>query len=239
MCGFRWYDPDLGRWLSRDPIGYGGGDNLYAYCDGDPLGFADPLGLLSLGGIGRAIAWPFVKAGQAVGWVGHKVWNGVKYVFTAGMVWKRNTPTLRNAYIDPACPETGEINGRYLRLGKPINQWINFVGANGMLIGIGSITEVANGLGGASPGLIELYSSGSIEENSLIGIRDVLLRNGFTQTKAGGFGYLFRNDIGEEVRLMYSDGQWYMRVMNRYGNYLDLLGNPNTNEYTHIRVTCR
>lgn len=32
----RWYDPVTGRWLSKDPIGLGGGLNLYAFCDGNP-----------------------------------------------------------------------------------------------------------------------------------------------------------------------------------------------------------
>ncbi len=30
LCGQRWYSPALARWLSRDPAGYGGGENLYA-----------------------------------------------------------------------------------------------------------------------------------------------------------------------------------------------------------------
>ena len=29
LCGSRWYDPEIGRWVSRDPSGYGGGPNLY------------------------------------------------------------------------------------------------------------------------------------------------------------------------------------------------------------------
>src|SRR5262249_11961356 len=41
----RYYDPRLGRWLSRDPIGEGGGFNLYAYCGNDPVNRHDPLGL--------------------------------------------------------------------------------------------------------------------------------------------------------------------------------------------------
>jgi len=41
----RWYDPSLGRFLSKDPIGYAGGSNLYSYCGGDPINFSDPSGL--------------------------------------------------------------------------------------------------------------------------------------------------------------------------------------------------
>jgi RHS repeat-associated protein len=41
----RWYHPKLGRFLQTDPIGYGGGMNIYAYVKGDPLNFTDPLGL--------------------------------------------------------------------------------------------------------------------------------------------------------------------------------------------------
>ena len=41
----RWYDPNVGRFISEDPIGLRGGDNLYAYVKNSPLGFTDPLGL--------------------------------------------------------------------------------------------------------------------------------------------------------------------------------------------------
>jgi RHS repeat-associated protein len=45
LAGARWYSPNLLRWLSRDPIGYAGGDNQYAYVGGNPVGNVDPLGL--------------------------------------------------------------------------------------------------------------------------------------------------------------------------------------------------
>lgn len=41
---FRWFDADHGRWLSPDPLGYVGGQNLLAW-DGSPLDGVDPLGL--------------------------------------------------------------------------------------------------------------------------------------------------------------------------------------------------
>ena len=41
----RHYSPALGRFFARDPIGYAGGRNMYAYCAGDPIGCTDPSGL--------------------------------------------------------------------------------------------------------------------------------------------------------------------------------------------------
>ena len=49
-CENRYYDPQAGRWLSRDPIGAAGGVNVYAYCGSGPVGWADPSGLFDLGG---------------------------------------------------------------------------------------------------------------------------------------------------------------------------------------------
>ena len=45
LCTHRYYSPDLARWLTRDPMGYEGGINVYAYCEDNPVGMIDPLGL--------------------------------------------------------------------------------------------------------------------------------------------------------------------------------------------------
>jgi RHS repeat-associated protein len=50
----RYYSPQLGRFISQDPIGFRGGINSYAYVDGDPVDLIDPLGLMGFGGGGAA-----------------------------------------------------------------------------------------------------------------------------------------------------------------------------------------
>lgn len=41
----RYYDPSLGRFISEDPIGFGGGTHFYRYASNNPVLFDDPLGL--------------------------------------------------------------------------------------------------------------------------------------------------------------------------------------------------
>jgi RHS repeat-associated protein len=45
LTKYRVYDPQTGRWLSRDPIEEAGGVNLYAYVGGNPVSYVDPDGL--------------------------------------------------------------------------------------------------------------------------------------------------------------------------------------------------
>jgi RHS repeat-associated protein len=44
LLTFRYYDPNVGRFLTRDPIGYEGGINLYGYVENNVVNNFDPLG---------------------------------------------------------------------------------------------------------------------------------------------------------------------------------------------------
>jgi len=73
LAKYRAYDPNTGRWLSRDPIGENGGINLYGYVKGNPVNFIDPEGLFFQGVIpggelGGAFGGPYgAVAGAIIG----------------------------------------------------------------------------------------------------------------------------------------------------------------------------
>jgi RHS repeat-associated protein len=78
--GLRWYDPNLQRFINRDPIGERGGINLYTYVQNSPENYVDPFGL-DLGD------WydpkSYLNSGFVEGWT--KGAQGIVNAFTGGL----------------------------------------------------------------------------------------------------------------------------------------------------------
>jgi RHS repeat-associated protein len=67
--GYRYYNPEIGRWINRDPIEEEGGVNLFRFVDNDPLGLVDPDGRLAetIISIGIGIGAIYISTGCPVG----------------------------------------------------------------------------------------------------------------------------------------------------------------------------
>jgi RHS repeat-associated protein len=114
----RYYDPAIGRFISADPIGFGGGTNLYAYADNDPVNEVDPSGLISREQIANrlrnarsaflnGVNWILGTPGRVAGWVQHRY-------FTVTL--QPGTPTLggANPAAYPDLPRAGKEINRFL-----------------------------------------------------------------------------------------------------------------------------
>jgi RHS repeat-associated protein len=76
LLGHRYYDPSTGRFLTRDPIG--DGRNWYVYCDGTPVSFADPEGLMKLIVRGNDDRVPYSGIGH---WWTRPTWDPAKDIY--------------------------------------------------------------------------------------------------------------------------------------------------------------
>ena len=104
---FRYYDPEMGRYISPDPIGLEGGLGQYAYVH-DPLGWVDPRGLAGC----RGSRNPSTSAAARRGMAMHKLYEQLG--LAGQTVYNRALPSgLR--------PDAVDFANRIVRELKPDN----------------------------------------------------------------------------------------------------------------------
>jgi RHS repeat-associated protein len=121
--GFRDYDPDVGRWLAKDPIGFKGGDvDLYGYCLGDPIRFTDRWGLFSADEVvPHALTSAAIKTAEAAGLIGPVIeWVVLEPV--AAVVADMILPTEANADEDWDLYKTRELDPGIERMDQLIEE---------------------------------------------------------------------------------------------------------------------
>ena len=125
----RFYDPEVGRFISKDPIGFAGGDlNLYSYVANNPVNWIDPEGLLF--GINAGESYgedaAFYWASKSID--SNNAWYETATYTTMGLFASLWTPctsedtfyTLATAYM------VGQANGRIIIDGPKGTRKIQF-----------------------------------------------------------------------------------------------------------------
>jgi RHS repeat-associated protein len=123
----RYYDPAIGRFISEDPLGLGGGINRYAYVRNGPINLTDPQGLcprsqclnqeLMNGNAATLMLdlFGFIPGEKVMG----EVLNTAMQV-GAGAVSTVNTLANGNGSVESAWSATASIGGTLLTALKPV-----------------------------------------------------------------------------------------------------------------------
>ena len=125
--GGREYDPETCRWTTKDPIGFRGGGNLYAYVSDDPINLLDPTGLICLTSV-DCTCLRFPQQCAAIGAISS----------TAAAAAARAAQTIDQwgaqvtEYVAPRiCPMVGRIEAIIERAPEAVNRLEQFIAASG------------------------------------------------------------------------------------------------------------
>jgi RHS repeat-associated protein len=130
--GFRYYSPLLGRWITRDPIGFRGGFNLYRYVNNNPVNYVDPYGDIL----------QFIVIGGAIIIVGYGVYTSWDEFWDATVEAGQNQQQAVDDLVE------GEVTSEEIQAKKEAGQDVAEAAAKG---GEAGLNTPGAGLGGPPP----------------------------------------------------------------------------------------
>ncbi|MEQ1750474.1 MAG: RHS repeat-associated core domain-containing protein, partial [Prosthecobacter sp.] len=132
---YRAYDPELGRWISEDPLGEDGGLNLYGYVGNNPLMGTDPLGL-------------YINVYGPTAQDRSNILNALKGWVRGNLTLKDGAKNLRWDLQRESCPEDGDIESQIDELIKSDKPYTITMMPNDIFGTAGGRFIPANGGGG-------------------------------------------------------------------------------------------
>jgi RHS repeat-associated protein len=140
--GYRYYSPELGRWLSRDPLGEDGSVNLYLFAYNNSLYFIDPFGLNPIENVIKSIAKSLDKSINAaidvLGWkdanLAKNIQSRVQWQVEAGGLYNLNE-TISSAF---QVLYITSIGGEY------VAGYLLLAGPQGLITGTGGLILLAD-----------------------------------------------------------------------------------------------
>lgn len=164
----RFYDPTMGRFTQRDPIGFGGGLNPYTYVSNSPQNFTDPLGLVQ-----AAVS---VGSSQASAYGGNSssdggLWSTVSDA-ASSLSWGDTLHFTADVLATSEIPVVSQLAGvgsaaAYAIQGDLINSGL----AAGGLIPVAGVTADAARMGNWAAKVTNKVSSGAESVNAQAALR--------------------------------------------------------------------
>jgi len=119
--GQRYYSPQMGRWITQDPLGTPEGINNYVYVQNNPMGFVDPYGLFSVSSFWHSLYGAVKRGFDCVHTTIHNLKNQYSFMEEAGPainfilenIFGTNTLAMAGYYSGPSeqgVLGNGEIN---------------------------------------------------------------------------------------------------------------------------------
>ncbi|MCF6174222.1 MAG: RHS repeat-associated core domain-containing protein [Victivallaceae bacterium] len=168
--GFRYYDEDLGRFVTRDPSGYPNGPNNYLYCHNNPINHIDPLGLIELSWSGY-----FKEVGQTFAGYGDAVVDTAVGVGTMVAHPINTAKGIGNAVMHPIDASKAILNDYGNKLETSRGQ-ASILGE--VLIGVatGGALKAASKTGTVAKILEKSGKAGKIVQKGLIKLDDIIVK---------------------------------------------------------------